>query len=234
MSSSNTNSIPIIAIADQIHASVVASGQIPFEKQMLLTFHEQRKFAKMNKRAIVNPSNVDIVVGIDRNRCGQIYAIPDLDISSHGTIPIQDFLNIISNPFPSILNSERDFTPHSRKVRFLHIQSSQNAVCPSEGVCVINDGHEWCLEHGNIAIEEVRGGKRGGRIVSINNPIEYCQSQVVAMFQNGLCDHFIHEKKKRSGLSNHTAPENTIASHCSISFASIVDQTMYSGSKSSS
>ena len=195
----------------------------------------------MNRGEVVNPSNVDLVVGIQRNSEGQIYAIPDLDISLHGTVPSGDFNKFVNHPFPSLLKCStplsqpidggKDSFGPSRMVPFLHIPSSENALCASQGVCVINDGRKWCIDNGTVVVDECSTG--GWSQKRIDDPIQYCASQVLQMFENGLSDYFIYDRKKRSVSSNHIGTrENTIVSHCSVSFASIADPSINSRASS--
>ena len=238
------------ALLERIHQSNISCGQHRFGQQSLVIFHEQRQFAKVNANQLVNPSNVDLYIGIDRNPNGQIYAVSDLDISAHGTIPCQDFPRFINLGFPDpiIENTGSDddsdnglSVPVSRRVRHFHIPVSDNFLDSSEKVCVINNAKEWCSNRGATVIDEVQVLPNEGQDIStkeqkkIHDPLEYCTSKIIAMFEEGLSQHFSYDKKKRSGtLDNNPYDETGVVSHCSVSVASVAKSSVASGATSKS
>lgn len=75
-------------------------GGIPYGDQSLVTFYEIKNQWNTHSTPPVCTGNVESVVGIERNSYGQIYSLPNLHVSCHGTIPSRDFQMLITDPYP--------------------------------------------------------------------------------------------------------------------------------------
>ena len=180
---------------------------------------------------MVNPANVDFLVGIDRNpSSGQLYSVSDLDMSSHGTIPADHFSTFANIPYPVLLpvgsSQPSNQIKSPRKVRSLHVKSTENVVLPEMRVAVINDGRKWTRENSLVCFDKICDSNHTEVVnKQVEDPIDYCSRKIVHMFESGLSEFLSYEKKKRSVATQLTNADFTVPSHCSVSYFSIAEQS---------
>lgn len=212
-----------LALHQRINDSVVCAGKTDFGDQTLLTFHEVKSHpSKLSRSLPVDPSLVDLVIGVDRNAPkGQLYSITDLHNAYHGTIPKSDFGGFISLAYPPLPSTSNQ--TGIRQMRYIHVTNNTNYVCRDDMVVVINNGMKWCKDQGATTFNETRHDMKDGQcteMVKVEDPILYCTWEVFAMFECGLSDLFSYDRKKRSGVqSGPPAADQTIPSHVSFGFS---------------
>ena len=195
---------------------------VPFHRHCLISFSEFKSKCNTQSNPLVVADNVECIIGIERNRNGQIYSIPNLHVSAHGTIASHSFKKLVSLPYrchrhgddsisssanipgkSSPVNSVSD----TRMMKYLFVPSSSNYCSPGEKIAVINDEDQWCSKYGPVHFNEVTPSKssvpasNGGHVtkVKVCNPIEYTTKEIISMFECGLSECFMHDSKKRSG-----------------------------------
>lgn len=150
--------------------SAMLCSKMPFPQHTLIIFSEKRKKTSSKTSSVVNPCDVDSILGLERNEIGQIYSVPNLDICLHGTVPTHKFTKYVSRRFPSQTVTSDPFPKHdsaigdyssassprlstssdSRMVEYLFAPSQANFVSLARKIAVINDGRKWTSKFGKV------------------------------------------------------------------------------------
>ena len=143
---------------------------------LLVVFEKDSSQAKSN---FPKPSDVELLLGVDRNPVCQIYVLQDLYGCVHGTIANRDFRGdlVTSSSFKK-----------TKPIPFIQVPCSSNYLSDDRKTIVINnDGLFNVLFNGSV----VR-----------HNVLERCAILMTEMMKRGLEDFFNFDNKKRSSTKN--------------------------------
>lgn len=96
-------------------------GRAAFHDQCLVCFYEYKNQQNTQATPLVCPRNVESLVAIERNHNGQIYSLPNLHVSGHGSIASADFPLLIRDPYPLREDIDSDSDSDSDKGKIIKI-----------------------------------------------------------------------------------------------------------------